>query len=498
MPVSTPPPAVLVALALSAVTALALLVRLEPGGPVVARLVDDLAQAVAATAAAVCCGRRAHRSTRATAPTWWCYAAATGAWAIGQYAWTYHEAVARGPGRFPSLSDVCFLLFPLLGAAGLLRWPLADGRDPLRRRALLDGVLVAAALFVVAWSVSAGGPTGAGADLLASGAALVAPGADLVHLSLAVAVLSHTRRGRSGLGVLVAALVGLWATDWAFALLVTTGRNGTGSLVDLGWLATMLLVAAAAARTATDRPPRADEPPMASTGCALLPYAAATVGLAVALGDRLAGRDDRVTTAAAAVVVAALLVRQLLAVLDHRTLLRRVLAARDELEHRALHDPLTGLANRSLLDRRLREGLGHHRRDRRGLCLLYVDLDDFKEVNDDHGHEAGDLVLQQVAVRLREAVRSTDTVARLGGDEFAVLLVEADDPSEVAGRIATALAEPVLVGATRVSLGASIGSTIVTADEPTPTAQTLLRRADRAMYDVKRAVRRVAATASLG
>jgi diguanylate cyclase (GGDEF)-like protein len=110
----------------------------------------------------------------------------------------------------------------------------------------------------------------------------------------------------------------------------------------------------------------------------------------------------------------------LLAVLDKRRLVRQLVTAQQELHHQAFHDPLTGLANRALFADRLELSLQLHRRDLRPLSLLYCDLDSFKTVNDTHGHEAGDDILEAAAERLRAVTRPGDTVARMGGDEFAV------------------------------------------------------------------------------
>ncbi len=167
--------------------------------------------------------------------------------------------------------------------------------------------------------------------------------------------------------------------------------------------------------------------------------------------------------------------------------------AEARLAHLALHDPLTGLANRALLRDRL--DLATARLDRSGgmLGLLFADLDGFKAVNDTWGHHAGDHVLVVLARRLRAAVRAQDTVARLGGDEFAVLCEGLEGPEElevIAGRIRGAIAEEVelasLVGVPGVAarVTASIGWALATSPEQ---ASTLLQRADSRMYEAKAA-----------
>ncbi len=161
-----------------------------------------------------------------------------------------------------------------------------------------------------------------------------------------------------------------------------------------------------------------------------------------------------------------------------------------ELAHRATHDALTGLPNRTLLEDRLHQACARIRRTGVSVATLFVDLDDFKTINDTHGHQAGDQVLCEVARRAQACVRDTDTVSRLHGDEF-VLLCEGLTPTEVAGvegRLVEAFGEPMSVGTTRLVVGASIG--VAMTDDPDIEFAELLARADQAMYRVKRTHRR--------
>jgi diguanylate cyclase (GGDEF)-like protein/PAS domain S-box-containing protein len=162
--------------------------------------------------------------------------------------------------------------------------------------------------------------------------------------------------------------------------------------------------------------------------------------------------------------------------------------AEAELVRLAFHDSLTGLANRALFHDRV-----EHVIDSRGIsdaAVLFLDLDDFKHVNDGLGHDAGDDLLREVASRLRHAARPGDTVARLGGDEFAVLLERCPDPigsaRHVADRILSALTEPVLLSDGLITVSASIG--IATPDHDA-TVSSVLRDADIAMYEAKAAGR---------
>jgi len=157
------------------------------------------------------------------------------------------------------------------------------------------------------------------------------------------------------------------------------------------------------------------------------------------------------------------------------------------LTYRALHDPLTELPNRVLFRDRLEQALRLARRGKEGLALMLLDLDGFKEVNDTHGHHVGDLVLIEVAGRLLNSVRVSDTVGRLGGDEFAVLLPEVADEvgvSRATAQILERLQAQIEVGGVSSRVGASIGVALYPANGTD--VEALLSAADAAMYEAKR------------
>ena len=169
---------------------------------------------------------------------------------------------------------------------------------------------------------------------------------------------------------------------------------------------------------------------------------------------------------------------------------RRMEAA---LEHRALHDPLTDLANRSLFFDRLRQAINAARRDGSQVALVMLDLDGFKAINDSRGHSTGDLVLKEVAGRLRLGMRATDSAARLGGDEFAWILPRVTSRRSVDAMVRKRLAlaeEPVNVQGEAIQVGVSAG--IALYPEDGQDTDTLMRHADRAMYAVKRRRHRTA------
>jgi diguanylate cyclase (GGDEF)-like protein/PAS domain S-box-containing protein len=156
-----------------------------------------------------------------------------------------------------------------------------------------------------------------------------------------------------------------------------------------------------------------------------------------------------------------------------------------QLTHQAFHDPLTGLANRALFRDRVSHALTIANRQGGVLAVLFLDLDDFKKVNDSLGHGEGDRLLVEVARRLRSCARESDTVARLGGDEFAVLIEDASDGGydAVVERITIAMGRPFTLGNSDLEIHVSTGIATPTTGD---TADALLRNADVAMYSAKR------------
>ena len=177
----------------------------------------------------------------------------------------------------------------------------------------------------------------------------------------------------------------------------------------------------------------------------------------------------------------------LLAALDADTVAETAATTLGELAHSSQHDALTDLPNRLLMFDRLQIAIASARRHETRIAVLFIDLDNFKQINDTLGHATGDEVLKLVARRLQASTRDSDTVSRHGGEEFLVLLQDisqAADASVIAEKLLAAISAPCQVGGNRLDLSASIGITVYPEDGED--AQTLISRADDAMYRAKR------------
>ena len=154
--------------------------------------------------------------------------------------------------------------------------------------------------------------------------------------------------------------------------------------------------------------------------------------------------------------------------------------------HDALHDATTGLPNMTLFHDRLGNALAQAQRHTRPLAVMFIDVDEFKQVNDTHGHDIGDRVLQMMAQRLQASIRGGDTASRRGGDEFVILALDADAPSaaDLSARIADSVAQICHIDGVSLTVTASIG--IALYPEDGSSAQELLKQADMAMYAAKR------------
>jgi diguanylate cyclase (GGDEF)-like protein len=350
-------------------------------------------------------------------------------------------------------------------------------------------VMTSAAVGLVSWKTTLGAVIGAddSHDLFARSLLLAYPVADVAMIVLVVLLLTRTRGDRTALNLVGLGVVAQGIADSTFTYLSATGTYDGGS-VDLGWVLAFLLIAVAGTcPPSTARPAeRTRGTAQRSVPVSFLPYVPVIAAFAIVLavtftGQRLAPDEVLVV----AVVVGMLLARQYATVRENARLADELAAREAELHHLAFHDSLTGLANRALFRDRLQHALHLHERDRRPVGVIFLDLDDFKVVNDTHGHGAGDELLRRVAERIAGTLRAGDTPARLGGDEFAVLLEDDGDPVRTAGRIADALHEPFSLAGRKVAVRASIGVCALSSTDLAAGVDTLLDRSDAAMYRAK-------------
>jgi diguanylate cyclase (GGDEF)-like protein len=406
-------------------------------------------------------------------------ALALGAFAAGDLVWLVRESALQVR-PFPSLADAFYLAFTALAVLSVLtmaRYGMGSTRHS-KLRVALDGVTIALSAFLLSWIVALNDVyTDHRGDQATLVIALLYPTLDIVALGMTVSVLVRSDvRYRTVQILVVAAFASTTISDIGFAHSVVNGTYATGSVVDIGWaVGLVLFTAAALAARSTGSPSRGSltVPPNVSVW---LPYApfmiAGTVGPLLVMS----GLERFLVPG----ITVAVCLRQAVAAWENRQLLS--LAA-----DKALRDPLTGLANRSLFQDRLSHALMLRERDRRPVAVISLDLDDFKLVNDSLGHPVADSLLVDAGHRILGCVRSGDTVARVGGDEFALLLEGDGDTSDlIAQRVAEAFAEPFVVDGHQILMHASIGVAVALPDEPDLRAEVLIKRADMAMYTAKR------------
>ena len=482
-----------------------------PLGRAVVLVVDNGGQLGASAAAAVACLRAGRRGEPHQQRTWLLLGTGVGCWAAGQAVWSFYEVVLGREVPFPSWADVGFLLFPVVASAGLLSWLSVSARAAARARDVLDGAIIAGSLLVLSWCTTLGSVYAAGGEnRLSFALSLAYPVGDVVMATLVLLTLARAKARQRGVLLAVAAgLGGLAVADSAYVYLVTVDAYASGSLISAGWVVGFLLITAGALgnKPTTDSDLAHREVPAAqgltvsaSRLPMLLPYLPLVAAQAVVIGQVFTSTEvPTVSVALGFALVALVLARQLLALTENHRLLVELGTVRDRLRRQALHDGLTGLPNRTLFTERVQHALSVSPRPERGVAVLFCDLDDFKIVNDELGHEAGDALLCQVADRLRGSLRPDDTVARLGGDEFAVLLEDAGEAFTVAARLIDVAGRPCVLDGVSVQVSLSVGvarccdletddgPSALGALSPSEQVRRLLRAADRAMYLAKAA-----------
>lgn len=424
----------------------------------------------------------AHADQPRARTAWRLLATGCFAWAAAQVYWTYLEVFDGAPPVLLGAAGMGYAALPLLALPALRLLVVSSGRRHRNAHGVvlraLDVAALGAAVLVLAWTLTL--------DLALRQERTFPIVFAVGDVLIAVAVLSllvvHAGAISRPLQLSASGLVVIATTDITYVGKALTQSYATGTWLDAGWMAGFLLIAAGA-HSARQR--EAQRAPSRSVNRLqlLLPYV--PVALAVGLTAQGLLRQeppDRFVLTLVLLIVVVSSVRQGLTLAQNVHLVDELAAREIDLRRRALEDPLTGLGNRTLLLERLDAVLSGTGASK--AALLYVDLDDFKLINDTHGHEAGDHVLVEVAKRLAALARQGDTVARLGGDEFALLVVGRAGEA-VATELLEALRQPVHVGSRRFLVKGSVG--VVRAEATNETAGTLLSHADIAMYTAKSA-----------
>nr|WP_254849053.1 EAL domain-containing protein [Mycobacterium sp. GA-1841] len=427
------------------------------------------------------------------AARWWrlLYVAALLTWLAGQVLWWTH-----GEGPAPFTMKVSYLLLPVLATGSLALLVYSSGglptprEDPLRRTVgtnVLDGTVAGVSFLILAAMGDFG--THSTASLPRSGVPtldVIFAVAEVLLVAAAVVVAmvyEPDRPYRMNYLLLAGGLITMAASDRIVAYFRSVGAEGGDLWGGIGLIVGPLIIAFAM----LEWPPGVDEDADADPGIdwtrLVLPYLG-FLGIAVLFAYHvMIGQPlDAFAVWATVAMVLLVTVRQVLAMRSQHLLTQQLYRAQRRLGHQVLHDALTGLPNRLLFRERLDEAM------RRGqFVLIFVDLDDFKEVNDRFGHAAGDELLCTVGERLKRCISDADTLARIGGDEFAVLIEgESGNPEVVADRLRVALRDPFPVHGTSVRVKASMGLVPSGTGGPAQTSDDVLRQADISMYAGKR------------
>jgi diguanylate cyclase (GGDEF)-like protein len=417
--------------------------------------------------------------------------------------WFYYETTSGVP--WPSFADVFYIgSYPLV-AAGLLIF--TRDRNPDRDRgSLIDASIITMGLglvvyhFFIAPYVS--GPSLPIVELAISTAY---PLMDILLLAVIARALVGGELRNMALGMLLVGTLATLIADCVFAWQEFTTGYSKG-LVDAGWIAQYLLWGAAILHPSARRiSERAGDGTERLTSARLVLLATSSLlPITILFSSWLGGSglqlvpEITITTMVMFVLVVARMAglngqirRQVQRLSDQEARLRQALEEREllaeRLRHQAFHDTLTGLANRALFMEELENSLSSGDARARGVAVLFLDLDNLKEVNDSLGHACGDELLLALSGRIKGVLRHGDVAARLGGDEFGMIVHDVNSEAEaesVAARVIAALRSPISIQGTTLQALASVGVALGTTEVRQP--EDLIRNADAAMYLAKR------------
>ncbi|MEA2499664.1 MAG: hypothetical protein QOH26_2069 [Actinomycetota bacterium] len=400
---------------------------------------------------------------------------------ITYWVWKY-----GGTQPFPSIADAGYLLTEPLICIGLVLF--IRGRKDVKRKEgnLIDAAILAVGVgFPIYALLVAPNLIDAGVPLLTRLVSAAYPVADLMLIAAALAFVVGPGRRSLAYRLLAASFVSLLASDLAFTSSILGGYYTAGSLITAGWPLFSILGATAALHPSMTQINTPDVGrPRGLTRIRILLLAATMISLPVVdFVTNSSLHTHPIILIAVTTILFGLLAARLMSFQRDQKVYELRLA------HQAFHDPLTGLANSALFRDRISHLLRRRERSVRNFALYFLDLDDFKAINDELGHAAGDELLRGVGERLVGVMRAEDTVARLGGDEFAVLAERwngSDNWHEVlARRILETTRLPYEVNGRLIMVRASLG--VVLHDDLIQDVQIddLLRDADVAMYSAK-------------
>lgn len=417
------------------------------------------------------------------------FAAAALCWLLAQVLWwTSTGGVLRVGASITYLAATALAAVAVIlvvNASGRVAKPASSLSRAVSVANVLDGVVAGIAFLLLA--AMSGFRTGSIAAVPGSGAARVEIVYVLIEVFIVAALVlvamiyDPSRPSRATYLLMAGGLVMIAAADRMVAYFRSVGIESGELWAGIGLIVGPLMIAFAM----LDSWPRGGDRANRASDWAqlILPYCG-FVGLAglfafhVLIGQQL----TPLAVGAAVAMVVLVTARQVVAMRAQNLLTQRLYRAQRRLAYQLHHDALTGLPNRMLFTERLDEAM----RDGR-FMLIFIDLDDFKEVNDRFGHAAGDELLCAIGARLKRCVRDTDTLARIGGDEFAILIDgESEQLEDAAERLRVALRDPFALHGSAVRVKASMGLVRPGADGVPQTSDDLLRQADVSMYAGKR------------
>ena len=407
-------------------------------------------------------------------------AAALGTGILSGLLATGHLLVTGDPSPPGGLADWAYLAYAPLAAAGLLALPRHPVAGPWRLKAAVEALIVVAALSFalerLLWDMA----VDSGTSVAATAAALGYPVNAVLVVAVLLTVVPRLQAELRPFLLLVGAGLGLLMLgDIGYSIGLLHGWYTPTTWPAVATQGGLVLIAVSTLHSGDELTLREEEPRPPS----LLAESAPLVAMVPSLGwaTWLAVTGEPFTTGETALVVVLgvlFIARQVLSNAEHQRVVERISRRESEAQAAALRDPLTQLSNRTALHLVLRDGLAEDR----AVTLALLDLDDFKDINDTHGHDTGDAVLREIGRRLVEVAPHGALVARLGGDEFAVCAASSP-PTVLADRLVEVFEQPVVLGPRAFSVTASIG--VVLADRSTASVAVALSHVDVAMYEAK-------------